>query len=358
MAVTEKTVGLPEDYPQFLDELKAQVRRARLRATRAANTELLILYWTLGHSLLERQRVHGWGSKVVDQLARDLRSEFPHMRGLSRRNLFYMRSFADAWPQEIVQQPVAQLPWGHVTVLLDKLDNRELRDWYAARAAEHGWSRHVLTHQIAGQLHRRVGAAPSNFPDQLLPQDSDLAQQLVRDPYIFDFLDLDERAAERELEAALMTRLEQVLLELGHGFAFVGRQYHFTVDHDDFYIDLLFFNWIQSRFVVVELKIGRFEPEYAGKLGFYVSWVDANLRVADRHAPTIGILLCAGRNDNVVRYSLAGTTAPLAVANYTYDTLPEPIRELVPTDSELADAVDATWDELTTDRADGDTAQS
>ncbi|SUE16322.1 Uncharacterized conserved protein [Rhodococcus gordoniae] len=179
-----------------------------------------------------------------------------------------------------------------------------------------------------------------------------------RDPYIFDFLDLDERAAERELEAALMTRLEQVLLELGHGFAFVGRQYHFTVDHDDFYIDLLFFNWIQSRFVVVELKIGRFEPEYAGKLGFYVSWVDENLRVADRHAPTIGILLCAGRNDNVVRYSLAGTTAPLAVANYTYDTLPEPIRELVPTDSELADAVDATWDELTPDRTDGDDPQS
>lgn len=358
MAVTEKTVGLPEDYPQFLDELEAQVRRARLRATRAANTELLILYWTLGHSLLERQRVHGWGSKVIDQLARDLRSEFPHMRGLSRRNLFYMRSFADAWPQEIVQQPVAQLPWGHVTVLLDKLDNRELRDWYAARAAEHGWSRHVLAHQIDGQLHRRVGAAPSNFPDQLPPQDSDLAQQLVRDPYIFDFLDLDERAAERELEVALMTRLEQVLLELGHGFAFVGRQYHFTVDHDDFYIDLLFFNWIQSRFVVVELKIGRFEPEYAGKLGFYVSWVDENLRVADRHAPTIGILLCAGRNDNVVRYSLAGTTAPLAVANYTYDTLPEPIRELVPTDSELADAVDATWDELTTDRTDGDNLQT
>lgn len=148
-----------------------------------------------------------------------------------------------------------------------------------------------------------------------------------------------------------MARLETFLLELGHGFAFVGRQYHFTVDGDDFYIDLLFFNWLQSRFVVVELKVGRFEPEYAGKLGFYVSWVNENLRVRDRHSPTIGILLCAGRNDNVVRYSLAGTTAPLAVANYTYDTLPDPIRELVPTDSELATAVDATWEELDTGTA-------
>ncbi|WP_413768436.1 PDDEXK nuclease domain-containing protein [Rhodococcus pyridinivorans] len=357
--MTEKTIGLPEDYPQFLDHLKDRVRRARVRASRVVNTELLLLYWDLGDAIAQQQQTRGWGAKVIDRLADDLRRAFPTMRGLSRTNLKYMRRMASVWPRAAIgQQAVGQLPWGHLTVLLDKLDNRELRDWYAARAAEHGWSRHVLTHQIAGQLHRRVGAAPSNFPDQLPPQDSDLAQQLVRDPYIFDFLDLDERAAERELEAALMTRLEQVLLELGHGFAFVGRQYHFTVDHDDFYIDLLFFNWIQSRFVVVELKIGRFEPEYAGKLGFYVSWVDENLRVADRHAPTIGILLCAGRNDNVVRYSLAGTTAPLAVANYTYDTLPEPIRELVPTDSELADAVDATWDELTTDRTDGDNLQT
>lgn len=347
-AVTEPAAALPDDYLEFLDQLKNQVRHARLRATRVVNTELLLLYWDLGRAIAERQQAQGWGTKVIDRLASDLRSAFPQMRGLSRSNLFYMRQMALLWPRSaIVQQPVGRLPWGHITVLLDKLDDQDERDWYATRAAEHGWSRHVLAHQITGQLHRRIGAAPSNFPDHLPPQESDLAQQLVRDPYVFDFLDLSERAAERELETALMARLEKFLLELGHGFAFVGRQYHFSVDGDDFYIDLLFFNWTQSRFVVVELKVGRFEPEYAGKLGFYVSWIDENLRMPERHAPTIGILLCAGRNDNVVRYSLAGTTAPLAVANYTYDTLPDPVRALVPTDDELASAVDATLLELT-----------
>ncbi|HEY9312134.1 PDDEXK nuclease domain-containing protein [Williamsia sp.] len=333
---------LPDDYPRFLEQLKAQVSRSRIRASRVVNTELLVLYWDLGRAILERQRAHGWGTKVIDQLAKDLRTAFPEMRGLSRRNLFYMRSFAAAWPEEMVQQPVARLPWGHVTVLLDKLDSQPHREWYAAQAAEHGWSRDVLAHQIAGRLHQRIAAAPSNFSDHLPAEDSDLAQQLVRDPYVFDFLCLSDKVAERELETALMARLERFLLELGHGFAFVGRQYHFTVDDDDFYIDLLFFNWTQSRFVVVELKVGRFQPEYAGKLGFYVAWVDENLRIHGQHAPTIGILLCAGRNDNTVRYSLAGAPAPLAVANYTYDTLPDPLREVVPTDNELASALDAT----------------
>jgi predicted nuclease of restriction endonuclease-like (RecB) superfamily len=242
-----------------------------------------------------------------------------------------------------------------VTVLIDRLDDQATRDWYAAAAFEHGWSRNVLSHQIRNRLDQRIGAAPSNFADHLPTGDSDLAQQLVRDPYVFDFLDLSDRVAERELEAALMARLERFLLELGHGFAFVGRQYHFEVDGDDFYIDLLFFNWIQARFVVVELKVGRFEPEYVGKLGFYVSWIDENLRDHTQHAPTIGILLCAGRNDNVVRYSLAGTTAPLAVADYTYATLPAPVRELVPTDDELASAVGETLTHLKASRRpDGD----
>jgi len=179
---------------------------------------------------------------------------------------------------------------------------------------------------------------PIQLPAQLPAADSELAQQLTRDPYVLDFLDLTQPAAERDLENALVARLQAFLLELGHGFAFVGRQYHFEVDGDDFYIDLLFFNWAQSRFVVIELKIGRFQPEYTGKLGFYVAWVDdENLRNHDRHSPTIGILLCAGRNDNVVRYSLANTTAPLAVADYTYDSLPAHERDAVPTARQLTD---------------------
>jgi len=345
--MTDPAVAVPEGYPQLLEQLKTQVRQARIRASRVVNTELLTLYWDLGRAILDRQETEGWGTKVIDRLAVDLRAAFPEMRGLSRSNLKYMRQMASTWPRTAIgQQAVGQLPWGHLTVLLDRLTTQPDRDWYATAAAEHGWSRNVLLHHIKSQLHRRVGAAPSNFTDQLPAPDSDLAQQLVRDPYVFDFLNLTGRIAERELEAALMGRLERFLLELGHGFAFAGRQYHFEVGGDDFYIDLLFFNWPQSRFVVIELKIGRFQPEYVGKLGFYVAWVDDNLRARDRHAPTIGILLCADRNDNVVRYSLAGTTAPLAVATYTYDALPPSVREAVPTDDELAAALGATISEL------------
>lgn len=240
---------------------------------------------------------------MIDRHTVDLRSASPDMRGLSRTNLKYVRQMASIWGRDAIgQQPVDQLPWSHVTVLLDKLGNQSDRDWYASTAAEHWWSRNVLHNQINSGLRRRIGAAPSNFQDRLPAEDSDLAQQLVRDPYVVDFLDITERVAERELESALMRPLEQFLLELGRGFAFVGYQYHFEVGDQDFYIDLLFFNWVQARSVVVELKVGKFEPEYVGKLGFSVSWIDDNLRNKDIHAPAGGILLCAGRNDNVVRY--------------------------------------------------------
>ncbi|WP_154796250.1 PDDEXK nuclease domain-containing protein [Occultella kanbiaonis] len=339
--------NLPDDYPRLLEDLKRTVAEARWRAQRVVNTELVGLYWRLGRTILERQQAVGWGRAVVDRLSADLRAEFPTMKGLSRSNLFYMRAFAAAWPEEaVVQRLVGQLPWGHVTVLLDKLDEKSERDWYAAAAVDHGWSRNVLLNQIMNGLHTRTGAAPSNFPARLPAADSELAQQLTRDPYVLDFLDLTGTVAERDFEQALMTRLQDFLLELGHGFAFVGRQHHFTVDGDDFYIDLLFFNWVQSRFVVLELKVGAFAPEHAGQLGFYVSWVDANLRNPDQHAPTIGILLCAGRNDSVVRYALAGSNQPLAVADYTYDTLPRGLREAIPSEADLSSAADAAYDDL------------
>lgn len=337
--MSEPDSVLPTGYGALLDDLKEAVAAARWRAQRSVNSELLALYWRLGHTILTRQETEGWGTRVIARLSTDLRAAFPKMRGLSQRNLVYMRSFAAAFPEAIAQQPVAQLPWGHVTVLLDKLPDPQERRWYAAAAAEHGWTRDVLANQIMGQLHRRAGAARSNFTQQLPARDSEMAQQLTRDPYVLDFLDFAEPAAERDLEAALVDRLQEFLLELGHGFAFAGRQYHFDVDGDDFYIDLLFFNWSQSRFVVVELKIGRFKPEYVGQLGFYVAWVDENLRDHDRHAPTIGLLMCASRNDSVVRYSLAGSTSPMAVAGFTYDTLPPAVRTLLPTDEELDAAV-------------------
>lgn len=334
--------ALPDGYADLLEQLKSTVATARWHAQRVVNTELLRLYWRLGNAVLGRQREEGWGTRVIDRLATDLRAAFPDMRGLSRSNIKYMRQMAGAWSEEAIgQQAVGQLPWGHVTVLLDKVSDQVERDWYAAAAVQHGWSRNVLQQQIMNQLHRRIGAAPSNFPDQLAAADSELAQQLTRDPYVLDFLDLTDPVQERDLEHALVQRVQALLLELGHGFAFAGRQYHFEVGGEDFYIDLLFFNWAQNRFVVVELKIGRFEPAHIGQLGFYVSWVDSNLRQPDHHAATIGILLCAGRNDNVVRYALASATAPLAVADYTYDTLPPAVREAVPSSEQLGTAVTA-----------------
>jgi len=330
----------PAGYAELLEQLKARVRNSQVRAARAANSELLELYWSVGRDILDRQEQAGWGSRVIDRLATDLREEFPDQRGWSRRNLHYMRALAASWPDaEVVPQAVAQLPWGHVRVLLDKLSTRPERDWYAAAASEYGWSRDVLVHQVETGLAERIGSAPSNFAAALPAPDSELAQQLVRDPYVFDHLALSERAAERELEQALMDRLEQTLLAFGHGMAFVGRQVRFDVDGDELVLDLLLFNVEQLRYVVVELKIGRFDPGYVGQLGTYVAVVDDRLRRPGRHAPTVGILLCKGRNDTLVRYALAGAPAPLAVADYTYDTLPPRERAALPTAAELTAAL-------------------
>lgn len=206
---------------------------------------------------------------------------------------------------------MGQLPWGHIRVLLDKVESTTEREWYANEAVKHGWSRRVLLNQVMNRLRERTGAALSNFSESLPPADSELAQQLTRDPYVLDFLDIVGPAAERDLEDAIMSRLQEFLLELGHGLAFVSRQYPVTLGDDEFTIELLFFNWVQSRFVVIELKVDRFALGHLGQLGFYVAWADENLRRPQIHAPTIGILLCAGRNESVVRFSLAGSKKPL-----------------------------------------------
>lgn len=332
--------AVPDGYPQLLAELKREVRAAQYRARVSVNTEALILYWRIGQAILERQGHEGWGAKVIDHLAADLRAEFPDMTGWSHRNLLYMRAFAAAWPDlPNVPQPVAQLPWGHVRTLLDTLDDQAARDWYANRCSADGWSRAVLADRIKGRLHLREGLAPSNFDTALAGPDSELAQQLAKDPYSFDFLGLNQRVAERDLEAGLVQQIERFLLELGTGFAFVARQFRFEVDGDEFAIDLLFFHYVQNRFVVVELKIEKFKPEHTGQLGMYVSWVDGNLR-GDAHGPTIGILICAAKNDRVVRYALGGIGSPLAVSTFTYDLLPSEVRASVPSADALANVTD------------------
>ncbi|MDA8438619.1 MAG: PDDEXK nuclease domain-containing protein, partial [Propionibacterium sp.] len=283
------------------------------------------------------------GGKVIDRLAADLRAEFPAMTGLSRANLYSMRAFADAWPAEaIVQRAVGRLGWGQVVDLLTKLDDPEARDWYAAAADTGGWTRDVLANQIMNRTRERFGAAPSNFVGHLEAGDSELAQQLAKDPYVFDFLGLSAGVAERDLEQALMDRMVDTLRELGTGFAFVGRQVHFDVDGDDFYLDLLFFEIPQLRYVVIELKIGKFEPGYAGQLGFYVALVDDKLRNPDVHKPTVGLLMCRDRNETVVRYSLGATTSPVAVSTYTYDALPPEEQAALPSEADMVRALTLT----------------
>jgi predicted nuclease of restriction endonuclease-like (RecB) superfamily len=349
-------VALPPDYPALLADLKARVRAAQHRAHRVVNTEMLSLYWQIGDSIRTRQDAAGWGGKVIERLAADLRAAFPDMTGFSPSNMYAMRSFAGAWPSEaILLRPVGKLGWGQIQDLLNKLDDPAARDWYAAAADAGGWTRNVLANQIMNRTRERSGVAPSNFESQLEPADSELAQQLAKDPYVFDFLGLTQGVAERDLEQAMMDRIVDTLRELGPGFTFAGRQVHFEVDGDDFYVDLLLFHAVQLRYLVVELKIGKFTPEHAGQLGFYVALVEDRMRLP-QHQQTVGLLLCRDRNETVVRYALGATTAPVAVSTYTYDTLPPSERAALPSEEDVVRALTqvtstaaTAWDVLTAD---------
>ncbi|AJZ56781.1 hypothetical protein OI25_7751 [Paraburkholderia fungorum] len=305
-----------EDYKRWLAELKQRVEAARVRAATSVNRELVTLYWQIGREILDRQQREGWGAGVIDQLARDLKAAFPDMRGFSPRNLKYMRALAQAWPDvEFVQQPAAQLPWFHLCTLLDKVKDREQRSWYADKTLEHGWSRQVLTMQIETAAHARAGSAVTNFRETLPPPQSDLARDALKDPYIFDFFGLTEDAQERDIEQALTRHITRFLLELGSGFAFVGRQYPLDVGGDEFFIDLLFYHLKLRCYVVVELKTTPFRPEYAGQLNFYLSAIDAQVKAPDDQ-PTIGLLLCKEKNRLVAEYALRGAAKPMGVAEY------------------------------------------
>jgi predicted nuclease of restriction endonuclease-like (RecB) superfamily len=335
-----RDLALPNGYADLLGELKDRVRSARRQALRTVNTQLIELYWSIGHAVGIEQERQGWGSQVIKRLSQDLRKEFPDMKGLSARNIQYMTTFAGTWTEgPIAQQPAAQLPWGHIMVLLDKKLDAAMTYSYAAAAVEYGWSRNVLLNMIMNKTLERTGVAPSNFAQQLAAQDSELVQQVAKDPYNFEFLGLTGEVAERDLENALTNRITETLRELGPGFAFVGRQVHFEVDGEDFYVDLLLFHIELSRYVVIELKTGKFQPEYAGKLNFYVALVDDVLR-RNHHNETIGILICGTKNDRSVRYSLGRSTSPMAVAAYTYDKLPKEEQQALPDESHLTAALD------------------
>ena len=329
---------LPESYAALVAEIKERIRGERLRVVLAANAELVLLYWDVGRAILERQNREGWGAKVIDRLSHDLRDAFPDMRGLSPRNLKYMRSFAAAWPdRRIVQQVAAQLPWFHNAVLLDKVKDAEARLWYARRAREEGWSRNVLALQIDGKLHQREGMAVTNFAGTLPSGDSDMATEVFKDPYLFDFLGTAAPRTEREIEQALVDHIQRFLLELGAGFAFVGRQVLLEVGNEDFYVDLLFYHLKLRRYVVVELKAVPFDPAFVGQMNLYLSAVDDLLRHPDDQ-PTIGLLLCRGKNRVIVEYALRGFTKPVGVADWEtrlVDSLPDELQGSLPTVEEI-----------------------
>ncbi|WP_187436051.1 PDDEXK nuclease domain-containing protein [Bradyrhizobium hipponense] len=326
-----------QSYSAFVGDLKRKIAEARHRAGLSVNRELILLYWTVGRDILFRQEQEGWGAKVIDRLAGDLGRAFPEMTGLSARNLKYMRAFAEAWPDgEFVQQVVALLPWGHNVRLLDAVKSPEERAWYARQAIEHGWSRNVLLHQIDSNLFTRQGSALTNFSRTLPADQSELAQQILKDPYTFDFLSLGPEMLERDLERGLIEHLRSLILELGKGFAFVGSQYHFEVGGQDYYLDLLFYHLRLRCFVVIELKIEDFKPEFAGKMNFYLSAVDDQLRHKDDQ-PTIGIILCKGRNEVIVEYALRDTSKPMGVAHYQLSpALPPQLQQDLPTVEEFA----------------------
>jgi len=309
-------VAAPAGYADWLAELKQRIHASQQRATLAVNQELVLLYWQIGQGILERQTHQRWGSKVVDKLAHDLRTAFPDMQGFSPRNLKYMRAFAQAWPDtDFVQAVLAQLPWYHQLALLDKLQTPDERRWYAEQAIENGWSRNVLVMQIETRLHQRAGQAVSNFSQRLPQAQSDLARESLKDPYRLDFLGLGSEAQERAIEDALVKHVTQFLLELGAGFAFVGRQVHVEVGDKDFYIDLLFYHLKLRCYVVVELKAGEFQPEHAGKLNFYLSAVDSQLKHPSDQ-PSLGLLLCKSRDKVVAEYALRDMNKPIGVAEY------------------------------------------
>ncbi len=332
--MSERPVRLiepPAGYADWLAELKTRIHTAQHQAARAANRELVLLYWQIGRDILARQATQGWGAKVIERLAQDLRAAFPDMRGFSRANLMYMRAFAEAWPDAaIVQQAVGQLPWGHNLVLLSRLKEPALRLAYARSAIEHGWSRNVLNIHIETRRLERSGKAVTNFAERLPEAGTDLARQTLKDPYLFDFLDVGKEADEREIEAALVRHITGFLLELGAGFAFVGRQVHVEVGGDDFFIDLLFYHLKLRCYVVVELKAAKFKPEHLGQLSFYLTAVDMQVK-SEQDNPTIGLLLCKSKNKVVAEYALRGRDHPIGVAEYQLiESLPAELQTSLP----------------------------
>jgi len=336
-------------YAELLVDLKQRIQTAQVKASLSVNREMVLLYWQIGKAIVEKQQTEEWGNAVIERLSGDLHREFPDMKGFSSGNIWRMRAFYLAYAQQrtklaqpardldytILPQVVTEIPWFHNVVLVEKIKNNKERVWYAQQTIENGWSRNILVHQIESDLYRRKGKAITNFNRTLPSPQSDLAQQLLKDPYTFDFLTLSEKANERSVEKALTEHIKEFLTELGVGFAFVGTQYHLEVGGENFYLDLLFYHTRLHCYIVIDLKMSKFQSEFAGKMNFYLSAVDELLRTPGDN-PSIGMILCQSKNRLIAEYALRDTKKPIGIALYKLTkSLPKNLRGNLPSIEEL-----------------------
>lgn len=336
---SKESLHLDSNYVNFLKDIKNRLKAVQIRAALAANSELIKFYWELGVGLIKQQESYKWGEYFLEQFSHDMRQAFPEMQGFSKRNLEYMRRFAQLYPTlDFAKQAVSQLPWGHMVRLMQMVKDGPIREWYAQEIIKNGWSRSVLEMQIESELYQRQGMKDkkiSNYHDHLPPSQSDLAHDILKDPYNFDFLTIQGKAQERDIENALVTHIRNFLLELGQGFAFVGSQVPLTFDDQEFFVDLLFYHLNLRAFVVIELKAGKFKPEHTGQLGFYLAAVDDLLRKEGDHQ-TIGILLCKSKSKIIAEYDLRNIKAPIGVSEYTLSkALPKELKTSLPSIKEI-----------------------
>lgn len=341
-------------YVAFMRDVKQRILSSQIKAAVKVNQELLLLYWDLGEQIVEKQRQANWGDGFLEQMSKDLRNEFPEMKGFSYRNLRLVRQWVLFWTPiwqqvvakldntEFAQQLVSKIPWSHNQVIINKIKDGNEALFYVRKTIENNWSRVVLTHQIESGLYQRDGKAITNFEKTLPAPQSDLAGQMLKDPYCFDFLMLREKHDEQELENALSDHIARFLLELGAGFSFLGRQYRIELEGDEYFMDMLFYHVQLHCYVVVELKTIKFKPEFAGKLNFYTSAVDGLLK-AEQDNPSIGILICKSKNDTVVEYALKDINKPIGVSEYMItQNLPDELKSSLPSIEELEAELDRT----------------
>ncbi len=332
--MTQK-ITISKDYQEFIYSIKQNILQARRIAVRKVNSELINLYYSIGKQIFLKQKETNWGDDLIGQMEQDLKQAFPEVSGFSRRNLNYMRQFYAFLGEDIkMQQLVAQIPWGHIVLVILKITDKEEAVFYIQKTIENFWSRVILDHQIDLKLYQRQGKLISNFKNTIDAKELDLIKESFKESYVLDFLQLETEAKERDFEKALTQHISAFILEFGKGFAFVGKQYKLTVGEQEFFIDLLFYNYILKRFVIVELKTTEFKPEYAGQIGFYITAINKDIKT-ESDKETIGLIICKSKNKTVVEYALSSSSHPTGVAEYKLSELPADIASCFPSEEEI-----------------------